>query len=175
MEQSVRQTRAEGEARIEARLLTATGETIPYEFISKRIVDGGETVGRAGLGWDISERKRYEKRIERQNERLEHFAEVLSHDLRNPLTVAQGHLKLLNQTGDEGHYEKSKRALSRMENLISDVLTLAQSGKRISLSEYETTDLETIAEDAWVLIQKGQATLDVDRTRRVEADASHLQ
>jgi len=34
--------------------------------------------------------RRYREELERQNERLEQFASLVSHDLRNPLNVATG-------------------------------------------------------------------------------------
>lgn len=176
MTEYVRESRRTGSARIEVRLQRADGETIPYEFISKRVTDdGGNDVGRIGLGRNISERKEYEQRVERQNRRLEHFAEVLSHDLRNPLTVAMGRLDLFEETGERQHYETATQALGRMNNLVTDVLTLAQNGDRITLAEYEHIELTTVAENAWSLIRHGGATLDVEDPPVVEADASRLQ
>ena len=42
-----------------------------------------------------AERAQYRQReLQRQNERLDEFASIVSHDLRNPLNVAQGRLEL---------------------------------------------------------------------------------
>ncbi|MFB6079274.1 MAG: PAS domain S-box protein [Halarchaeum sp.] len=169
-------TREAGQARVEVRLRRANGGTLPYEFISKRVVnDRGGVVGRIGLGRDITARKRYEAETERQTERLEHFAEILSHDLRNPLSVAKGNLGLLHETGDEAHYETARDALERMERLITDVLDLARTGEDIDTAAYEAVELDAVAERAWSMIQHDDATLSVTNTRRLEADASRLQ
>ena len=40
------------------------------------------------------ERHRYETELEHQNNQLEKFASRISHDLRNPLTVADEYLEL---------------------------------------------------------------------------------
>jgi len=169
-------TRETGQARVEVRLRLETGELVPYEFISKRVLnDRGDVLGRIGLGRDITERKQYERQIERQNERLEHFAEVLSHDLRNPLSIANGHLDLLSETGDETHYETAKDALDRMDAIVTDVLDLAQTGDLIEPGDYETVDLGGVAERAWAMIRRDDASLDIADTRPVEADASRLQ
>lgn len=172
----VSRTREIGHARVEVRLQCESGETVPYEFISKRVRnDQGDVIERIGLGRDITKRKQYERQIDRHNERLEHFAEILSHDLRNPLSVAEGNLTLLNETGDEKHYETAKTALDRMASLITDILELAQSGELISPGDYETIELEAVAESSWLMIQQEGATLEVTSTKTVEADASRLQ
>ena len=58
--------------RIEADLLTADGETIPYEFTGSRMTtDDGERLGLLGIGRDLRERKEYEHRIERRSRALE--------------------------------------------------------------------------------------------------------
>jgi PAS domain S-box-containing protein len=176
MEDYVWTTHKTGQARVEVQLKRESGETVPYEFISKRVLnDRGDVIGRIGLGRDITERKQYERQIERHNERLEHFAEILSHDLRNPLSVADGYLTLLNETGDEAHYETAETALDRMKGLITDILELAQSGELISADDYETIELEVVAESAWSMIQQEAATLEVTSTATVDADASRLQ
>ncbi|MFB6197216.1 MAG: histidine kinase N-terminal 7TM domain-containing protein, partial [Halobacteriaceae archaeon] len=49
---------------------------------------------------DISEIKQQEQVLERQNKRLDEFASVVSHDLRNPLNVAKGRIKLAQEECD---------------------------------------------------------------------------
>ncbi len=66
----------------------------------------------------------------RQNERLEEFAGVVSHDLRNPLTVAQGRTQLAIAEADTDHLEAVVDAHDRMEVLIDELLSLAREGTR---------------------------------------------
>ncbi|PSP94305.1 hypothetical protein BRC84_04440 [Halobacteriales archaeon QS_1_68_44] len=63
--------------------------------------------------------------LAKQNERLDKFASIVSHDLRNPLSVARGRLDLARMTGDEEHYRAVERAHERMDELVSGLLTLA--------------------------------------------------
>ncbi|QRV13669.1 PAS domain S-box protein [Haloterrigena salifodinae] len=91
------------------------------------------------------------RELERQNERLEAFASTVSHDLRNPLTLATGHLELLagRIDGDDEtdrHVEELEWALTRMDELVENVLTLARSGRR--LTETEPVDLAAVVERA---------------------------
>jgi len=55
---------------------------------TRRTVDG--TPYNFGTIKDITERKAREREIRAQNERLDSFAGIASHDLRGPLTVAKG-------------------------------------------------------------------------------------
>ncbi len=162
--------------RFEAEFLNADGESIPYEFISKPVTDDeGEVVGRVGIGRDVSAQQEYRHRIERHNERLEQFAEVLSHDLRNPLAIARGNLDLYARTGDDEYHDKVDDALDRLEELITDVLAMARDGEDIGSHAYDTPDLATVAESAWSLVRTDGATLAVEETATLHADASRLQ
>ena len=93
------------------------------------------------------ERIERERELERQNERLESFVDVVSHDLRNPLNVLGGALELAQQTGEPEHFERGKRAYERMEELIDDLLTLARQGEDVE--RLETVDLGRIADESW--------------------------
>ncbi|MFP8958516.1 PAS domain S-box protein [Natrialbaceae archaeon A-CW3] len=87
--------------------------------------------------------------LERQNERLEEFAGTVSHDLRNPLTLATGHLDLIaEQAPDEmdDSLEEIEWALERMDDLIDDVLVLARSGR--NLTDPERIELEAVVRQA---------------------------
>ncbi|MFB6186020.1 MAG: PAS domain-containing protein, partial [Halobacteriaceae archaeon] len=51
--------------------------------------DEGAATRAAGVHIDINDRKEAKQELKRQNSRLNEFASVISHDLRNPLNVAQ--------------------------------------------------------------------------------------
>ena len=103
------------------------------------------------------ERHTYERELERQNERLEEFAGVVGHDLRNPLNVASGYLEMAQKTGDESHLARIEGAHRRMETIIEDVLTLARQGRAIG----ETSPVLPMAtaETAWDNVETGNAEL----------------
>jgi len=74
------------------------------------------------------ERRKYETELERQNNQLGEFASVISHDLRNPLTVTDGYLELVSETVDDEYFTKVGNAHDRMDAIIEDVLTLTRGG-----------------------------------------------
>ncbi|MEF8860833.1 MAG: histidine kinase dimerization/phospho-acceptor domain-containing protein [Haloarculaceae archaeon] len=80
------------------------------------------------------DRLRHDAEFERQNERLEEFAGVVSHDLRNPLNVAQARLELAREErdGESANLEAVAGALSCMDVIVDDTLTLARQGRRRS-------------------------------------------
>ncbi len=116
--------------RLETTFGRADGTTFPVEVHVRRIDVHGEDRFLASSR-DISERKAYEERIERENERLDEFASIVSHDLRNPLNVLSGYLRLARETGSDDYFDRCERALDEMERLIEDVLTLARQGDAV--------------------------------------------
>ena len=122
---------------------------------------------------DITERQQYRDRLERQNERLERFASVVSHDLRNPLNVAQGRIGLAGEDRDDADLEAATDALDRMEVLIEDLLTLARQGQHIS--ETETVALSTVVGDARSVVETDRASIELVDDRTLDADPDRLQ
>ena len=120
--------------RLETTFARADGSTFPVEVHVRRIDVQGEDRFLASSR-DISERKAYERRIERENERLDEFASIVSHDLRNPLNVLSGYLRLARETGTDSYFDRCERALDEMERLIADVLTLAKQGEAVGSFE----------------------------------------
>ena len=51
---------------------------------------------------------------------------MVSHDLRNPVTVARGRLELYRETGDDSNLDEVADALERIEELTTDLLTLVR-------------------------------------------------
>jgi len=112
-----------------------------------------------------------EQELERQNERLEEFAHVVSHDLRNPLTVASGHLEEID--ADPDLVDPIDRSLDRMEAIIGDVLTLARHGEPVR--DPDSIALDRAAHAAWNLTDTRDATLTVTGDATIRADESRLR
>jgi signal transduction histidine kinase len=100
------------------------------------------------------------------------FASMVSHDLRNPLSVAKGHIDLARTEGNHEDIETAERALDRMNDLIDDVLQLARQGQPID--ESERVDLGTIAERSWEMVDSGGAELLVEAAAEIDADPDRL-
>lgn len=108
-----------------------------------------------------------------QNERLEQFASIVSHDLRNPLNVAQGRAKMAADECPSDHIDEVIEAHERMEDLIDQLLNLARLGEQIG--SIETVDLGAMAENCWANVDTHDARFvnDVDKT--IFADRSGLK
>ena len=102
------------------------------------------------------------------------IASVISHDLRNPLDVANAHLQAARETGGEEHFEEVRQSHDRMERIIRDVLTLARGES--ALDPVAGVDVEGVAADAWASVETGDASLALeDGLSTVEADPDRLQ
>ena len=109
----------------------------------------------------------------RENERLDEFASIVSHDLRNPLNVAQLRFDLVKAECESDHLDSIESALCRMETLIDDVLTLARGGKPVS--DFEAISLTGVASAAWRNVDTGDATIEIGNDATVLANESRLQ
>ena len=159
-------------ARIETSYRRADGSTFPVEVHVRRIDVHGEDRFLASSR-DITERRAYQRRIERENERLDEFAEVVSHDLRNPLNVLSGFTQLARDTGDLSHLERCDRPLKHMEQLIDDVLTLARQGRTVG--ESKRVGLADVAREARGNIDDQALSLDVETSATIRADPGRLK
>jgi PAS domain S-box-containing protein len=129
-------------------------------------------VGRLFLVHEITDQKRRQRELRRQNERLDQFASLVSHDLRNPLNVAEGFTELARDTGDVGYLDRVEDSIGRMNTLIDDVLTLARDGETIT--DVEEVGLEDVATAAWDNVDTADATLELAGDARIRASRDRL-
>jgi PAS domain S-box-containing protein len=122
---------------------------------------------------DISDRKQYERELEQTNQHLDEFASIVSHDLRNPLNVAQGRLELAREERDSEHLDAVDQAHTRMEILIDDLLSLARAGDTIG--DLHAVDLVGLVERCWRNVKTDSAELDVAVDSTIKADRNRLQ
>lgn len=161
--------------RRESQIYERSGETETryYQVTSNPFTSGDTPLGELLMLTDVTHRERYRRELERQNERLEEFAGIVSHDLRSPLTVAQGHLEMATAEHESSHIETANDALDRMNEIISEVLTLARQGQPID--ETEQVSLERVARDSWGMIDAQDATLEIVGALEFEADENRLR
>jgi PAS domain S-box-containing protein len=126
-----------------------------------------------GLATDITERKQRETELTRQNERLDEFASIVSHDLRNPLNVAEGRLELAREDCASEHLDAIDGALGRMDALIENMLELARLGQQVS--EREPVDLAELAQACWRNVDSGDASLVTTDAPSILGDRVRLQ
>jgi len=119
--------------------------------------------------------ERANEQLEQTNDRLEQFASVVSHDIRNPLTVAMGHLEVARERsdGDDDQLAEVEQSLERIDALIDDLLTLAQQGD--SVGDVETIALDAVARDAWETADTADASVELDGAPTLQADESRLR
>ncbi|MFP8957132.1 PAS domain-containing protein [Natrialbaceae archaeon A-CW3] len=69
---AIAETLATGKTVVEAELLGADGDRIPYEFTGARLTDTEDNlIGLVGIGRDITEKRRRERELQTQREHLE--------------------------------------------------------------------------------------------------------
>ena len=163
---------ADGErVQVEVERQTADG---PKHFLLQvtPLEVGEESAPGYAIYSDVTEQREREAELRRQNERLDQFASVVSHDLRNPLNVAAGYLDLVRETGNVEHLDRIEDAIERMDDLVTDLLALAREGQDVG--ETESVALDTVANEAWTHVATGDASLRVETTREIDADRERL-
>ncbi|GAB3023610.1 sensor histidine kinase [Natronobiforma cellulositropha] len=135
---------------------------------------------------DVTDLRHRTAELARKNEQLDRFASTVTHDLRNPLTVATGYVDLLIdlvQAGAQGkplnretvttYLEHVDASLDRMRVIIDDILTLARGDE--SVTETQALSYHAVANAAWQNVDSAGATISVDSSGVIEADGDRLQ
>jgi len=125
---------------------------------------------------DSTERTERERALEQENERLDEFADLLTHDLRNPLAVAQGYTTILKDECDTAQaavFDRVLDALGRIEEIIEDTLTLARHVD--TAVDTAPVSLGDLLSRCWGLVNTPGATLLVEGEFTVNGDTPRLQ
>jgi PAS domain S-box-containing protein len=130
----------------------------------------------SGIMRDITDRVEREEALERQNEQLERFASIVSHDLRDPLQNAQATATLLRARSETAEVDDLvgdlDATLARMDDLVGDVLDLAKQGQ--SLGETVPVDLGAVAREAWDVVSTDGVSLEVESLPEASGDPDRL-
>jgi signal transduction histidine kinase len=117
--------------------------------------------------------------------RQERFLHDVSHELRTPITIARGHLEIMNRgrQPDQPEVAVAIDELGRMERIVEQLLLLVRAGETDFTASAEDVDLEALVEDltmrwaevaprAWQVGELAHGTLRIDRDAlRIALDA----
>jgi PAS domain S-box-containing protein len=154
----------------------------------------------AGHAESALDRIARERRLEHQKERLEEYANVVAHDIRNPLEIAKGHLEVgrarleaeaeargegrsegegedtdadTGASDPGGHLDEVATGLDRIEALTADLLTLARQGEQSV--DVESVALDDVTRRCWNGVVAPNTGLIVETDRTVVAEPSRLK
>ena len=123
---------------------------------------------------DLTKQKATEQELERQNERLDRFASMLAHELRNPLEIAQIYLDFLDDTNSNAAtIDQITDAHDRMEEIIEVLMLLAQG--RDDIDDREAVGLTKMVKEAWGNTATGEAQVKIETTQILWVNPTHLQ
>lgn len=135
--------------------------------------DAGTPTGIIGIARDITVRKKREADLRAERDRLDEFASIISHDLRNPLRIASGRLELAQAECNSDHLDDVSDAIDRSQTLIDDMLRLARNGDMVE--NIEPVSIAALVKDCWGVTPTKEATLSVETSQTVSADRSSLR
>jgi PAS domain S-box-containing protein len=156
--------------------ILVAGSTTPSEFDDQDVVVGELLAAHIVLALDElthdQQLREREEELRQQNERLNQFASMVSHDLRSPLSIALGYLEQYQETGAESNLETVDEALVRMQELLADLTGLARHDEPNDRDTH--ISLTDVSQAAWAMVTTRSASLSViDDT--VAANRSQLQ
>jgi PAS domain S-box-containing protein len=99
---------------------------------------------------DITDQKEGKRELKRERDRLDEFANIVSHDLRNPVTVIKGRVELAREEANSEHLDAIETAAARIERIIDDVLWLSREGRDIG--SVDAVLLQDAIDSAWTLV-----------------------
>ena len=130
------------------------------------------------------ERRRYARELEASNERLEQFADAVSHDLKEPLRMVSNYLSLIEERYADAVDEEGREFLAfavdgadRMRAMIDGLLAYSRVETRGD--PFEPVDLNAVLadvrDDLALRLEETDADLTVEDLPRVEGDPDQLR
>lgn len=123
------------------------------------------------------------KKLQVTNQKMEQFAYVASHDLKEPLRTITSFIQILQKKYQGKFDEDSNKYLDfivgsseRMKVLINDLLEYSQTGSKLTLTDINTCDLvATILNDIGAAIKDSGAVVTVDDLPSIKGYATEIK
>ncbi|WP_251341421.1 PAS domain S-box protein [Haloplanus halophilus] len=126
---------ADGEEwRGEATGVRADGSSFPQELSLSPLADGRYIC----VVRDATERRRYERRLERQRDNLEILNQVVRHDIRNDLQVVLGYAESLREAVDDERNDHVERVVTSARDAVEITETAGDVAEVMLTADTET-------------------------------------
>ncbi|WP_137286289.1 MEDS domain-containing protein [Halorussus salinisoli] len=135
--------------------------------------ESGNVFAGMTMAQNITERKENQQKLKEQNERLESFASMLAHELRNPVTIGQIYSQQLPGESSSEAVDYVTEAFDRIEDMIDVMLVLARGRKAVG--EEKPIELSDVAQEAWEDIDAADAELEVELDQTIRADETYIR
>jgi PAS domain S-box-containing protein len=133
----------------------------------------GEVFAGLSLAQDVTEQVERERELEERTERLDRFASMLAHELRNPVNIGQIYSQQLPTDEAPDAVEYVTEAFDRIEDMIDIMLVVARG--REAVSGRTRVELPTVAREAWDEVDAPEASLAVSIDDAVQADETYVR
>ena len=166
-------TKPDGEVTVEFRSQDADGNWRWIEVRGGNLLDDPIIGGIMVNVRDVTRRKEHQMNLQQQSERFQELTRYLSHDMKNQLSIVDGHLALAKMATDDDNLDVAERALDRVEEMIEKISQLAESGP--TQLQPSPTNLEDIVLRSWSSVGHSAASLEHSVDYTISADAERLQ
>ncbi|EMA06972.1 HTR-like protein [Haloferax denitrificans ATCC 35960] len=117
---------------------------------------------------NITEQKLAELRAKARAEQLETVIDVLRHDLRNPLNIIDGYVKMLAANiGEREEISIIRQAIVRINEISENLFAFSKSS---ALTEVSPVSVDYLARTAWQSMVTEEATLLLEDSHRIIGD-----
>lgn len=129
-----------------------------------------ESLERARTVRDLRKR---EQRLEQQNERLESFASMLAHEIRNPVTIGQIYSQQLPGEVAPEAVDYVMEAFDRIEDMVDVMLVLTRG--REAVGGDSSVQLAEVVREVWADMDAPDASLEVAIDYTIQADETYIR
>jgi len=161
IEKSISTLRGGNDVKMNLKFKDNKDNRIEIEVKSSPLKDSfGEIIGIVGVARDVTKQNEYKRKLKRKNKKLDEFAKIISHDIRNPLSIAKGHLDLyINENETDSSLEKTHNAINRIENILDEVLEITTTDS--ATLEKKHVNIQYIVNNCWENIDTKDADIHI--------------
>ncbi|MBV0925789.1 PAS domain S-box protein [Halomicroarcula limicola] len=157
-----------------SQISTASGETIDAEMTVAPLPSQADAApDKVVVVRDVTERNERERRLEAQNERLDSFAGMLAHELRNPVNIGQIYSAQLPAEPNPDAVGYVADAFDRIEDIIDVMLVI--TGERDVVPSSGPVQLAAVALEAWEEVDAPGATLELELDFAAAVDETYTR